>query len=129
MSSHTSSNISSRKTISSNLENSMRSLSTVVNSISDSDPAIEQMNKEIGDYEGIIDSDTFYKENSNNTSEPVSSVTENFNDTTSTCSKWFVIILVLIFIAIAICRRPWPRCELVRDFSREFVRDSLVISL
>jgi len=101
MSSHTSSNISSRKTISSTLENSMRSLSSVVNSNSASDPAIEQMNKEIGDYEGIIDSDTFYKENSNNTSEPVSSVTENFNDTTSTSSKWFVIILVLIFIAIA----------------------------
>ena len=40
MSSHTSSNISSRKTISSTLENSMRSLSSVVNSNSASDPAI-----------------------------------------------------------------------------------------
>lgn len=101
MSNNSSSNISTRESVSSTLESSIRELSDVVNSASDSDPAIKQMNKEISDYEQVIDSDTFYKDNgvdSNN--NPASSVTENFHDTNSTFSKCCIILLVLVFIIL-----------------------------
>lgn len=103
MSNNSLNSISSKESISSSLESSIKELADVVNSSSASEPAIDQMNKEISDYEQIIDSDTFYKDNgtdskSNNVS--ASSVTENFHDTNSSFSKWCVILLVIVFMII-----------------------------
>jgi hypothetical protein len=101
MSNNISSNISTRESVSSILESSIRELSDVVNSASDSDPSINQINKEISNYEHIIDSDTFYKDNEYGGGVASTSyVTENFYDTNSTFSKWYVILLVIVFIII-----------------------------
>ena len=101
MSNNSLNSISSKESISSSLESSIRELADVVNSSSASEPAIEKMNKEISDYEQIIDSDTFYKDNGTNSNNvSASSVTENFHDTNSSFSKWCVILLVIVFMII-----------------------------
>ena len=86
----------SREIMSRSLDSAIQSLSSVVKSSSESDSAIEKMSKEMSDYEQIIDSDTFYKQDD----QPVSSVKESFEDSNSTFSNWCIILLVIVFIII-----------------------------
>ena len=92
----TESSVRSREALSRSLDSAIQSLSSVVNSASESDSALEKMSREMSDYEQIIDSDTFYKQDD----QPTSSIKEPFEENSSTFSNWCIILLVIVFIVI-----------------------------
>lgn len=95
------------KKFSSNINDSTSSLRDMIDTIEKSKPSIEQMGKEMNQYDQVIDSDTFYSkisDNVKNMSDNDDSIEDsNIEDFSNSKSKYFPIwCIILIFFLLLI---------------------------
>ena len=97
------------KKISSNINDSASSLRDMIDTMDKSKPSIEQMGKEMNQYDQVIDSDTFYSKISNdvkNMSDKEYSIEDsNVEDFSNSKNKYFPTwcIIIIIFLLLIGC--------------------------